>query len=324
MVGVVGVVDAAELADRFGLGRSPKLSGGPVARGRQGEVWRLETADGRWAVKVPFHESGEDEMRASTRFQEAACAAGVPAPRVRRAADGHIFARVGGRQVRVYEWIDLKEPDPGMDPALVAAAVAAIHQVYVPADGPVDGWYTEPIGAGGWDRLIERLHAAGAPFAGRLAALRDELVALESWLEPPVRPRTCHRDLWADNVLPTAQGGVCVIDWENSGAADPSQELACVLFEFGRSDPGRARALTAAYEDGGGPAAVTRPGHFSMLVAQLGHIAEMAASDWLEPNQRSPDRTVAEAWIGEILAEPHTREVLTALLEAIRPKPSRQ
>jgi GntR family transcriptional regulator / MocR family aminotransferase len=22
--------------------------------------------------------------------------------------------------------------------------------------------------------------------------------------------RTCHRDLWADNVLPTADGGVCV------------------------------------------------------------------------------------------------------------------
>lgn len=41
--------------------------------------------------------------------------------------------------------------------------------------------------------------------------------------------QTCHRDLWADNILPAAQGGVCVIDWENSGPADASQELACVL-----------------------------------------------------------------------------------------------
>ena len=56
--------------------------------------------------------------------------------------------------------------------------------------------------------------------------------------------QTCHRDLWADNVLPTADGGVCVIDWENSGPADPSQELGCVLFEFARFDPGRVRALT--------------------------------------------------------------------------------
>ena len=323
----MGVVDAAELAGRFGLGRAPKLSGGPVARGRQGEVWRLETADGCWAVKVAFHESGEDRVRASTQFQEAACAAGVPAPSVRRATDGCVFARVGGRQVRVYEWVDLDEPDPGLDPVLVGAAVAAIHRVCVPADGPVDPWYAVPVGATGWDRLVERLRAAGAPFAGRLAALRDELVALESWLQPPVTLQTCHRDLWADNVLPTAQGGVCVIDWENSGPADPGQELACVLFEFGRSDPGRARALMSAYAAAGGPATVTRPGHFSMLVAQLGHIAEIAATDWLEPNVRNPDRAGAAAWIGEILDEPHTREVLGALLDAVsdtdRPMPPR-
>jgi Ser/Thr protein kinase RdoA (MazF antagonist) len=309
-------VDAAELADRFGLGRAPKLSGGPVARGRQGDVWRLETAEGRWAVKVPFHESDEDGVRASTRFQEAACTAGVPAPRVRRATDGRVLARVGGRQVRVYEWVDLKEPDRDLDPALVGTAVAAVHRVSVPVDGPLDPWYTAPVGAGGWDGLVERLREAGAPFTAGLAALRDELVALESWLEPPVMLQTCHRDLWADNVLPTAQGGVSMIDWENSGPADPNQELACVLFEFGRSDPGRIRALVSAYRAAGGPARITRPGHFSMLIAQLGHIAEMAATDWLEPNVRTPDRAGAAAWIGEVLDEPHTREVLGALLDA--------
>ena len=314
---VVGIVDAAELADRFGLGRAPKLSDGPVARGRQGQVWRLETEDGRWAVKVPFHESGEDRVRASTQFQEAACATGVPAPSVRRATDGCVFARVGGRQVRVYEWVDLKEPDPGLDPVLVGAAVAAVHRVGVPADGPLDPWYGAPVGGSGWDRLVERLREAGSPFAGRLAALRDELVSLESWLEPPVTLQTCHRDLWADNVLPTAQGGVCVIDWENSGPADPDQELACVLFEFGRSDPGRARALMSAYAAAGGPATVARPGHFSMLIAQLGHIAQIAATDWLEPNVRNPDRASAAAWIGEILDDPHTREVLGALLDVV-------
>jgi len=90
-----------------------------------------------------------------------------------------------------------------------------------------------------------------------------------------------------------------------------------VLFEFGRSDPGRARALMSAYAAAGGPATVTRPGHFSMLIAQLGHIAEIAATDWLEPNVRSPDRAGAAAWIGEILDEPHTREVLGALLDVV-------
>jgi Ser/Thr protein kinase RdoA (MazF antagonist) len=310
----VGIVDAAELAERFGLGRVADLSAGPVARGRQGEVWRLETSDGSWAVKVPFHESSDDDAEASTRFQEAACASGVPAPSVRRTVDGAIFAGVGGRQVRVYEWVDLEGPDPRLDPELVGASVAAIHRVGVATDGPLDAWYSEPVGANGWDRLIERLRQAGAPFAGQLAALRDELVELESWLEPPTTLQTCHRDLWADNVLPTQQGGLCVIDWENSGPADPAQELACVLFEFGRSDPGRARALMSAYAAAGGPAKVSRPGHFSMLIAQLGHIAEIAAMDWLEPNVRNPDRAGAAAWIGELIDEPHTREVLGALL----------
>jgi Ser/Thr protein kinase RdoA (MazF antagonist) len=310
-------VDAAELADRFGLGRARQLSGGPVARGRQGEVWRLDTADGRWAVKVPFHEVREDDVLESALFQEAACAAGVPAPRLRRAADGRIFARVGGRQVRMYEWVDLAPADHLLDPELVGAVLAAQHRVRLPA-GPLDDWYAAPVGAAAWDRLIERLHLAGAPFAGRLAALRDELVALESWLEPPPALQVCHRDLWVDNVLPTPQGGICVIDWENSGAAGPGQELACVLFEFGRGDPGRARALLSAYAAAGGPGTVTRPGDFSMLIAQLGHVAELAGNDWLVPNVRNPDRTVAAAWIGEVLGEPHTRELLTGLLAAVR------
>jgi aminoglycoside phosphotransferase (APT) family kinase protein len=303
-------VDPAELASLFGLGRARALSDGPVARGRQGEVWRLDTVDGRWAVKAPFHDAGPD----GAAFQEAACAAGVPAPRIVRTVEGEVFARVSGRQVRVYEWVELGPPDAMVDPALVGATVAAVHRVVVPASGPVEPWHTAPVGAAGWDTLIARLREAGAPFAARLAGLRDELVALESWLEPPAAPRMCHRDLWADNVLPTPDGGLCVIDWENGGPADPAQELACVVFEFARTDPGRVRALQSAYRAAGGPASLSRPGDFSMLIAQLGHIAEMAANGWLTPNERTPDRAGAQAWIGEMLDDPHTRAVLSSLL----------
>jgi aminoglycoside phosphotransferase (APT) family kinase protein len=267
-------------------------------------------------VKVPFDRSSEDEVRLSTAFQEAACAAGVPAPRVRRTTQGCVFAAIAGRQVRVYEWVDLQAPDPGLDPEQVGAVVAAMHRVSVTDPGPLDPWYHEPVGADRWDDLIGQLAEAGAPFAGRLADLRDELVALESWIEPPEMIQTCHRDLWADNVLPTPGGGVCVIDWENSGPADPGQELGCVLFGFARTDPGRARALTNAYRQAGGPAVVNRRGHFSMLIAQLGHINETAATDWLTPNPRSPQRADSAAWIGETLDEPHTRELLDTILAA--------
>ncbi len=311
-------MDAERLARRFDLGTGARLSDGPVARGKQGHVWRLETADGRWAVKVPLAETSEDEVRAATAFHEAAHAAGVPTPRVRRTTAGTVLARVGGRQVRIYEWVDLLAPDPRLDPALVGAVVAALHQVPNADLGPPSPWHQASVGAAGWDQLIERLRRAGAPFTDRLANLRDELVALESWLEPPARLRACHRDLWADNLLATPDGGVCVIDWDNSGSADPSQELAYVLFEFARSDPGRARALTDAYRTAGGPGAVRRRGDFSMLIAQLGHITERAATDWLEPSPRSPSRVDAAAWISEVFDEPHTRAVLDILLAAVR------
>jgi Ser/Thr protein kinase RdoA (MazF antagonist) len=313
-----GPMDAEDLARRFGLGRPVRLSDGPVARGRQGVVWRLDTADGSWAVKVPLFETSEDGAREGAAFQEAAYAAGVPTPRVVRTTDGRVLATVGDRTVRLYEWVDLLPADPGLDPVRVGEVAAAIHRVRIPTTGTMHPWYRDPVGAEAWDRLIAQLTEAGAPFAGRLAGLRDELVALESWLEPPAEVWLCHCDLWADNLLPVAGGGLCVIDWENSGPCDPAQELACLLFEFGRTDPGRARALIGAYRTAGGPATVSRRGHFSMLIAQLGHIAELAAKDWLQPNPRSPRRADAEEWIGEMFDDPHTRERLDALLATVR------
>ena len=219
-------MDAASLARRFALGGAARLSDGPVARGKQGVVWRLETADGSWAAKVPLRRSDEDEVRAATEFQEAAHAAGVPTPRVRRTAEGHVFADVGGSQVRLYEWVDLLALRPASRPGAGGCGRGrhAPGRRSVPRDvGPV---VSRPgrcrIGGTSWSSSSVR---AGAPFADRLADLRDELVALESWLEPPETLRTCHRDLWADNILPTADGGVCVVDWDESGPADPSQEL---------------------------------------------------------------------------------------------------
>jgi hypothetical protein len=55
-----------------------------------------------------------------------------------------------------------------------------------------------------------------------------------------------------------------------------------------------------------------------MLIAQLGHITETAATDWLKPNPRSPERADSAAWIGEVLQEPHTRDLLDTILRAAR------
>lgn len=311
-------MDAAEIADAFGLGRAVRLSGGPVPRGKQGEVWRLETSEGHWAVKVPFDVVTEAEVALATRLQETAYAAGVRTPQVRRTGQGRVFADVTGGRVRVYSWVDLRPPDPLVEPALVGRLVGTIHALDVPAAGSPDDWHTAAVGPDRWDGLVADLRGSGAPFAEQLADLREELVALESWLSPPVQGRLCHRDLWADNVLPTADGGLCVLDWENSGPADPSHELACVVFEFARTDPMRVGDLLSAYRSAGGTGALEQRSDFTMLIAQLGHITEIAGRDWLAPNARSPERRGSEAWISEVLDDPHTREVLDGLLEAAR------
>jgi hypothetical protein len=54
-----------------------------------------------------------------------------------------------------------------------------------------------------------------------------------------------------------------------------------------------------------------------MLVATLGHVTEIAATDWLAPNVRSPDRADSAAWISEVFDEPHTRDKLDSLLAAV-------
>ena len=48
-----------------------------------------------------------------------------------------------------------------------------------------------------------------------------------------------------------------------------------------------------------------------------GHIAEIAANDWLDPAARGRDRGESAAWIGELLADPHSRLGLRALLDAV-------
>jgi Ser/Thr protein kinase RdoA (MazF antagonist) len=308
---------ADRIAEAYGCGAGAELRG-PLARGEQGEVWRLETRSAVWAVKLLFEQPDLADARADGAYQDAVWAAGVPMPRARHTLDGELLYPLDGSWVRVYDWVDLLEPDPGVDPAAVGALLAAIHGVRsLSSARPVDPWYTEPVGARRWEELMASLDVRGAPFADGLAELRDELVALEQLLAPPRDLQVCHRDLWADNVRATPGGGLCVIDWDNGGLADPSQELAIPLFEFGLGDGARTRALYDAYVAAGGPGRIAGPGDCSMLIAQLGHIAERHCALWLEIGAREPQRTRATRGVDEFLGRPLTRGVIDDLIAAV-------
>jgi Ser/Thr protein kinase RdoA (MazF antagonist) len=288
-----------------------------VASGRLGSIWRLDTAHGSWAVKEVARDTTDaevDGLLEGAVFQEAAVTAGVPAPLVRLDRSGAVIADVGEVRVRLQSWVDLRDPDVLLEPSEVGRLVAGLHRVDVAGSTPLDAWYADPVGEARWRELIRSLRARRAPFADELDALVPELVALEACLGGRPRSlRTCHRDLWADNVRRTAAGGLCVVDFDNSGLADPSQELALVLVEYGDADPARSAAIREAYADAGGPGRVESPTDFAMPIAQLGHIVEEGCRRWLA-SSTDADRADNEGWVREFIDRPLTREVIDVLL----------
>ena len=310
-----GAGRAAAVARAFRLGDGARFTG-RLERGEQGQVEQLVTAQGAFAVKTSFGESDLDGEDAE--FQAAARAAGVPAPAVLRAAGGAWHAEIGGLPVRVYEWVDVLPPSVEIDPAEAGRTVAAIHRTPFAGSRGEHYWYTDPVGEQAWDRLVEELAAARAPFAGGVAGLRDDLVAMEGLLERSRHLRTCHRDLWVDNLRRTAAGDLSVIDWENCGLADPGQEVAGVVFELGIGDPARGGEVYRAYRAAGGPGTVRRRADFSMTIAQLGHILEAACRIWLDPETKPDERRRQVGRVAEHVDQPLTVAVIDRLLDAVR------
>jgi Ser/Thr protein kinase RdoA (MazF antagonist) len=308
--------NAATIASAFDLG-SVNAFDGPTARGELGQVFRLSTASGRWAVKQPFHRQADDEAQEDAALIVAARTAGVPTPDVRLTNTGAVLRDLPGTQARVYEWVDHTEPDPGLDPEAIGVAVAALHRTPHRTSRGQHPWYRTPVGAARWDELTAALSAAGAPFASDLAGMREEFVALERWLADPVDLRVCHRDLFPENLRGTGDGGVCVIDWDGHGLAGAGQELAHVVWAFSCGSAERAVTITRAYRDGGGPGRIGGPGDFTMIIASLGHINERACTRWLESPAGDPERDRMASLFGESVADPLTRAVVADLLDAV-------
>jgi aminoglycoside phosphotransferase (APT) family kinase protein len=315
---MISEADGERIAAAYGLGAGARLEG-PVARGEQGRVWRITTDQGAFAVKEAFEAFAEPDPEAVRRhaaFQRFARAAGVPAPDVLEPESGPLLW-VDGAQVRVYTWVDLCERDTMLDPEQVGRLVAALHRVRMPAEGAVHWWYTEPVGRAQWEELLAASVRARAPYAGRLSELLDDLVTAETVIGPVAPVQTCHLDLWAENLRPTPDGGLCLIDWENAGPGDPAGELAQVLFEFGRPDPARAVALNAAYADAGGPARLRSRADFGMVAAQLGHILRMHVRAYLDAAGDDARRRHALRGVDETLDAPLTLAGVDALLHAV-------
>ncbi len=305
------------LLETFCLGASGRLSVGPVAEGRVGSIWRLDTEVGSWVVKPVADDAGPEWLAAledTTAFQEAALRDGVPTPFVRRTRSGEVVGDLGGVRVTVLSWVDVLRPNRDLDPVALGRLLARLHRVDYEGARGLHPWYSEPVGVATWRELVGALQRRRAPFADEIAALVPELVGLESLLgRPPRSVRTSHRDLWADNLRATVDGGLCLIDFDDAGHADPSQELALILVEFADPDPVRARVIRDAYADAGGPGRILGPTDFAMPVAALCHIVETGCRQWLAATT-DRDRADNEGWVHEFLERPLTREAIERLI----------
>jgi hypothetical protein len=312
------VLDAQAVSDAFGLGRAESLSE-PVARGELGQVRRLVTDQGTWAVKESFEPLDDEDLadaQSSGDFQLACWEAGVPAPEPRISTGQQRYVLdIGGEQVRAYGWVDLADPDPLLDPEAVGALVAALHGVRRAAEGAVHPWFQAPIGQREWRAVLKASRGAGAPFADQLSDVVPALLEVESVLTPMDAVQTCHLDLWSDNLRGTPSGDLCVFDFDNAGPGDPSRELAMVVFEFGQGDAVRQRRLYDAYREAGGPGRLNGRSDFAMTVAQLHHIGHRHLRMWLAARD-SEGRARSLAGIAEFLGEPFLLADVEAALDA--------
>lgn len=302
------------LAERFGLGGPASLEG-PVDRGFQGRVWRLTCGARAYAVKEALVPLDHDQVVAAYALQQRAETAGAVAPRQLLTVAGDPAVYVDGETLRIFEWLELAPPDRDLDAIGLGRLLARLHIAGGPTSGAVDPWFVDPVGRDRWVELVAELRLAGAPFATTLGTLVDELAASEAVLEEPRDLTVCHRDLWADNVLRTADGELVVLDWENSGPGSPTQELGVAMFEFGCGEPDRMRTLGAAYVAAGGPGRLTCPEDLTMLVAQTGHIAQIGCERWLAATTDG-DRADNADWVAEFLDEPVTAAVIETILGA--------
>jgi Ser/Thr protein kinase RdoA (MazF antagonist) len=319
--------EVRRVAGAFALGR-PTDGAVPVARGEMGRIWRLDTDQGRFAIKELLrHPMDEAAAQADLAFQAAAIDAGLPMPHPIRRPDGSALVAVerpGGSVAtfRAYSWVDLADPVRAAAPAMAATLLARLHGLDHPAEAPMDAWFTEPLGSGGWASLRDAVRAAEPPWLEAFeralpGAEAAEAIVVEAALagRPLADLRRCHLDFNPENILLDVDGQPVIVDWENSDSAPYEQELACAVLDFA-AEPAAARDFLRIYREAGGPATITGRDAFALAVAVQGHLADTYARLGIAAGT-DEDRLRMADRIDELERTLFTLESIDRLLDAV-------
>jgi Ser/Thr protein kinase RdoA (MazF antagonist) len=221
-----------------------------------GEIYRVITDHGRYAVKRLFDWNHGDGVADEVAFTARARAAGVYVPMEMRDAAGNVVVTIDGTRSRVYEWCDLGPTWTGpVEPTVardVGRLTGRLHAMGESTNAAMDPWYTTPPDQDVLSQLALLASGADKPWAKafslELPQFRD-LVRIARGVERR-ELKQCHRDLDPSNVLPTADGHLAVLDWENVGPMAPEQEVGYLLVSWCTDGRHASPAAVVAFIEG--------------------------------------------------------------------------
>ncbi|MHB8646373.1 MAG: phosphotransferase family protein [Thermomicrobiales bacterium] len=197
------------------LGVHDATAATPVSGGQDTAIWRVDSAGGRYALRL-FRADETRKCAREVATMRAAATGGIPVPIV------HAEGAWQGRPALLLSWC------PGR--TLFAALQA-------------QPWRVWPLGVK-FGRMQARLHAIALPEAPPYAP--DQWLDWGGPLETPFRERLltvacrplvlCHLDYHPLNVMTDGEGITAVLDWPNGLPGDPRADLArtIVLMQFVR------------------------------------------------------------------------------------------
>ena len=317
----------AWVRDTFGLGDGPVVLT-PGGRGAEGRIWRLDVGPDSYAVKQPFAEVDEDDLRREADYLDHFAGAGLDVPVHLQDAAGRyavpLPVALGSGQVRVTRWVDgspVGASTKGLaDP--LGRLLGRLHAA-APAAGATPGrWYTTTPSASTWQDLVVRSanRPWGAGLAGRLADLVQHTGLVAAAGAAPDALVVGHRDLHPENLLLGEDRVLRAVDWEDAGPTDPSRELAKVLVQWhvegSAVDEAAVRETVVAYRAAGGMGRLDGLDAFAMVLCTEPNFLARQVQAALDPATTEEHLEHALAEIQELLGHLPTPAALERVLAA--------
>ena len=306
---------AQDVADAYGLEGSATLTG-PVARGQLGQVWRLDTEAGTHAVKEWFATPDLAAMSRDADLVAAALAEGVVTPRIVHTTTGAVATTVADTAVRVFEWVDLRGPMRGLDPAAVGATLAALHRAGPPTDEPVDNWFATASESSAGVSCTSGSSTSRRPSPGTSVPSSTSSSPSSPSSSRTSRPSSATATCGPTTCSPPRTGGSASSTSRTSARPTRARSSRWCSSSSATTTRRERDCIHTAYRDAGGPGRVTRRGHFTMLVAEQAHIGQLACSRWVGASSESERERLA-TWFLEIPDDPVTLPRIDRVLAAV-------